>query len=111
MGYLPCNEDIEEVNYGLAYLCVHNHETCMEAFNYTLCQNDYYSGFCMPDEKPSDCQDETWEELGKYRHGSNYGLPIENCTGLIERHNETMNDCPETDEWVEIELLTFEQTF
>merc|ERR1712126_387409 len=29
--------------------------------------------------KPSDCQDETWEELGKYKNGSNYGFPIETC--------------------------------
>ena len=73
--YLPCTEDIGELDFGMAYLCVHDYENCMEAID----PNAYYIGLCMPDEKPSDCQDETWEELGKYKDGSNYGLPIETC--------------------------------
>ena len=81
--YQPCNEDVGEVDYGMAYLCVHNHENCTEAFNYDLGQNDHIAGLCMPDERPSNCEDETWEELTKYRVRSNYGYPIDNCTEMM----------------------------
>ena len=104
--YPPCNEDIGEADYGMAYLCVHNHLACMEAYNYDLGSNDYIAGLCMPDEKPDNCEEGTWEELGKYKEKNNYGYPIDNCTEMMLQWQDfnTITDLSETDEWGEIIL-------
>ena len=109
--YLNCTEGPEEfsnfnpdqLDYGMAYLCVHNHATCLEAYNYTFGPDEYIAGLCMPDEKPSICEDGTWEELGKYTEKTIYGYPTDNCTEMMMMFGP-VNDGSETDEGGETEV-------
>ena len=81
-AYPECDEK-ENNNYGKAYLCVHNSEKCMKAYSFVDSLDFTIS--CMPNEKPNECEDETWIELGKYKEETRYGYPIDDCA-YVEKY-------------------------